>query len=65
MTARTTPNRSASRIGRVTPEFSRLDQAAAIAQIRRLADSGLNEREIVARTGWSKIDVRRALAGRL
>ncbi len=52
------------RIDRVCAEFSVLDQAAAIARIRSLTDSGLAEEEISTLTGYAINDVRRALAGR-
>lgn len=61
MTARATPPAVRTGIDRVRADFSRLDQAAAIAQIRRLADSGLDETQLVKCTGWSLADVRRAL----
>jgi hypothetical protein len=50
---------------RLTAEFSRLEQAAAIQRIRSLADRGFADRQIVALTGWHDVDVRRALSGRL
>lgn len=64
MTARTSPTRRPTHIDRVRVDFSRLDQAAAVARICRLRDSGFEEAEIVARSSWSLIDVRRALGSR-
>jgi hypothetical protein len=48
-------------IDRLRDDFGNLDQARAIAEIRRLVDSGFDETQIVKRTGWSLVDVRRVL----
>jgi hypothetical protein len=42
-------------------DFGALDQAAAVAEIRRLTEAGLSETQIVKSTGWSLVDVRRVL----
>lgn len=65
MTARATSQLPRRRLDSISETFSELDQATAIAEIRRLADSGLTDREIAERSGWRIADVCRAIGQRL
>lgn len=44
--------------------FKRFERAMALVQVQYLADSGKSEREIAAVTGWSIVDIRRAIGAR-
>lgn len=44
--------------------FGSLDHAAAAAQVKRFAEEGLTEAQIVVVTSWALVDVRRALGVR-
>jgi hypothetical protein len=59
------PQVSTQRLDRLTAEFSKLDQAAAVDRIRALTDSGFTETEIATLTRWGISEVRRAIGGRL
>ena len=43
-----------------TPDFTRLDNEAAVRRIRQLLATGLAERTIADITEWDVIDIRRA-----
>jgi hypothetical protein len=64
VTARSTSAPIRTRLDRLRHDFGQLDQYSAIAGIWRLAESGLDETQIVKATSWSLVDVRRVLGDR-